>query len=65
VLRGSAARGDGERLGPVGGRTVAEVPLGILHADPDSYRALDPTWTPTLPARGDSFALTDILLPAE
>jgi Animal haem peroxidase len=63
VLREAAVRGEGERLGPVGGRIVAEVLLGILDADPDSYRAVDPSWEPSLPARGDSFALVDILVP--
>jgi hypothetical protein len=64
VLREAAVRGDGERLGPVGGRIVAEVLVGIIEADPGSYLAVDPTWRPTLPARGDSFVLTDILMPA-
>jgi Animal haem peroxidase len=65
VLREAAVRGDGERLGPVGGRIVAEVLLGILDADPESYRTVDPAWRPVLRARGDSFALTDILVPAD
>jgi Animal haem peroxidase len=65
VLRESLARGDGERLGPVGGRIVAEVLLGIIDNDPDSYRAADPDWRPTLPARDGGFALADILVPAE
>jgi len=65
VLREAAVRGDGERLGPVGGRIVAEVLLGILDADPSSYRAMDPAWRPSLPARDGSFALTDILVPVD
>lgn len=60
----SAARGDGERLGPAGGRIVAEVLTGLIDADPESYRALEPGWTPTLPSRGPRFGLTDLLLPA-
>ncbi|MGA8112469.1 MAG: peroxidase family protein, partial [Actinocatenispora sp.] len=59
----SAARADGERLGPAAGRIVAEVLTGLIDADPDSYRAVDPDWTPTLPARGRRFGLTDLLLP--
>jgi hypothetical protein len=63
-LAESASRGGGERLGPCGGRIVAEVLIGILDADPGSYRANAPDWTPTLPARGERFGLTD-LLPAD
>ena len=61
-LAESAALGDGERLGPCGGRIVAEVLIGILDADPDSYRANDPEWTPTLPARDGRFGLSDLLI---
>jgi hypothetical protein len=64
VLRESAAREDGDRLGEVGGRIVAEVLLGIVSADPESFVALDPDWTPTLPSHGERFRLRDILLPA-
>ena len=61
-LAESASRGHGEQLGPGGGRIVAEVLIGILDADPGSYRASEPGWTPTLPARGGHFGLTDLLL---
>jgi hypothetical protein len=59
----SAARGDGERLGPTGGRIVAEVLTGLIGSDPESYRAVEPGWTPTLPSRGAAFGLTDLLVP--
>ena len=62
VLLESAARGDGERLGPVGGRIVAEVLTGLIDADPESYRAVEPRWTPTLPSRGSYFGLADLLV---
>ncbi len=58
----SASHGDGDRLGPAGGRIVAEVLIGIIAADSGSYLANDPHWTPTLPARGQRFDLTDLLL---
>jgi hypothetical protein len=61
----SASLGEGERLGPAGGRIVAEVLIGIIAADSGSYLANEPGWTPTLPARGKRFGLTDLLLPAE
>jgi hypothetical protein len=38
-----------ERLGAVGGRIVAEVLVGILQRDPNSYLYLDPSWKPTPP----------------
>ena len=63
ILREAELRGGGERLGPVGGRLVAEVLIGIIDADPSSYRSLAPDWVPPLPARGERFQLTDMLLP--
>jgi Animal haem peroxidase len=65
VLRESDAHADGERLGPVGGRIVAEVLLGIIDCDPESYRTVEPEWRPRLPARGERFAISDILVPLE
>jgi hypothetical protein len=62
ILREADVRGGGDRLGEVGGRLVAEVLLGLLDADPESYRALEPSWRPTLPARGERFTLLDLLL---
>jgi hypothetical protein len=64
LLREAAVRTDGERLGPVGGRIVAEVLFGIVAADPESFLAVEPDWEPTLPARGARFELVDILAPA-
>jgi hypothetical protein len=64
-LAESASCGGGEQLGPSGGRIVAEVLIGILDADRGSYLANDPGWTPTLPARGKRFGLTDLLLATE
>jgi hypothetical protein len=34
------------RLGPVGGRIVMEVLVGLILADPHSFLSQDPTWTP-------------------
>jgi heme peroxidase len=63
-LAESASLGHGEQLGPSGGRIVAEVLIGILDADRGSYRANQPGWTPTLPAREERFGLTDLLIGA-
>jgi hypothetical protein len=46
VLCEAQARGDGKRLGPVGGRIVAEVLVGLVEGDPASYLRQNPLWTP-------------------
>ena len=52
----------GDRLGPVGGRIVGEVLVGLLDADPESFRVLDPDWRPTLPAADPGrYGLADLL----
>jgi len=53
----------GDQLGPVGGRIVGEVLVGLIDADYESFRSLDPDWTPTLPSRAGTFGLADILVP--
>lgn len=61
VLKEAQLRGGGERLGPVGARIVAEVFVGIVQGDPESYLG-QPDWTPTLPAsRPGTFTMTDLL----
>jgi len=62
ILREASVREGGERLGDVGGRIVAEVLYGVIAGDPESYLALDPDWAPTLPSRGDTFRLIDVLV---
>ncbi len=63
ILLESSSRHDGDRLGEVGGRIVAEVLIGVIAADPESYLANEPGWVPTLAARGERFRLTDLLIP--
>jgi hypothetical protein len=46
------------RLGPVGGRIVAEVFLGLLFGDKSSFLSDDPDWRPT---QGPSYALKDFV----
>ena len=50
VLREADVQQQGDRLGEVGARIVGEVLVGIIDADPESYRAVDRGWSPTLPA---------------
>jgi hypothetical protein len=62
VMRESAVREDGVRLGAVGGRIVAEVLIGLLEADPTAYLVAAPSWRPVLPAAtADDFTIADLL----
>lgn len=62
VLKEAELVEDGLRLGPVGGRLVGEVIVGLLESDPASYLNYDRSWRPTLPSgsRGD-FRMVDFL----
>ncbi len=65
ILKEAEVLHDGDRLGPVGGRIVGEVMVGIIDGDPESFRSVDPGWSPTLPGRRDgAFGLADILAPS-
>jgi hypothetical protein len=62
VLREAEKMANGTRLGPVGGRIVTEVFIGVLEGDRHSYLRQDPEWTPVLPAATPgTFAMTDLL----
>ena len=64
MLREAELLEDGLRLGPVGGRIVGEVIVGLLQTDPDSYLSVEPAWRPTLPTRSrdrDDFRMVDVL----
>jgi hypothetical protein len=62
VLREADVQQQGDRLGQVGGTIVGEVLVGIIDADPESYRAVDPDWRPTLPASSaDAYRIADLL----
>ena len=40
--------------------------MGVIDADPESFRSLDADWTPTLPDwRAGAFGLADILVPVD
>ncbi len=65
VLKEAEHRGEGHQLGPVGGRIVAEVLIGLIRADQGSYLAIDPSWRPTLPRHERELGLADLLVFAE
>ncbi|PSN16092.1 peroxidase [filamentous cyanobacterium CCT1] len=60
ILREADKRADGQSLGPVGGRIVAEVFIGLLQSDELSYLCQEPSWTPTL-GEGGGFKMADLL----
>ncbi len=65
ILKEAELVNAGRFLGPVGGRIVAEVLLGLLDLDPGSYVNVRPRWKPRLPDRngvvtGD-FRMVDFL----
>jgi hypothetical protein len=65
VLREAAVQCEGQTLGPVGGRIVAEVLIGLLQLDDGSFASRRPDWRPTLPTRSGrvtgEFAMVDLL----
>jgi hypothetical protein len=64
ILREAAVRRGGDHLGEVGGRIVAEVLVGIIRTDPESYLTNDPSWQPTLPSHeSGTFKIRDLLIP--
>jgi hypothetical protein len=62
VLKEAEKRAESAHLGPVGGRIVAEVLVGLLAGDPLSYLSVQPNWQPTLPAAAQgTFTLSDLI----
>ena len=62
ILKEAEVMEKGLRLGPVGGRIVGEVFIGLLKADETSYLAAQPRWKPVLPsATRGNFRITDLL----
>ena len=56
-------RGGGERLGPVGATLLAEVFVGLVHGDHQSYLWIKGnSWKPTLPSQvPGEFTMADLL----
>lgn len=62
VLKEAESRTSGETLGPVGGRIVAEVLLGLLKGDSFSFINVEPAWQPFLPAATEGeFTMADLI----
>ncbi len=60
ILREAQVTANGEHLGPVGGRIVAEVLYRLIEGDSLSYLGQDPEWTPTYGSNGN-FTIVDLL----
>ena len=63
ILREAEVQAGGHHLGPVGGRIVGEVILGLLQGDSQSYLSQDPEWSPTYGV-GNTFEMTHLLTKA-
>ena len=62
VLKEAEVINGGHFLGPVGGRIVAEVFIGLMQLDHGAYLAAQRDWTPDL---GSNFKMKDFLTFAE
>lgn len=64
ILREADVMAAGQHLGPVGGRIVGEVFIGLLQSDPASYLNAQPDFRPTVPTRSgvaEDFRMADFL----
>jgi len=61
VLGEADKLGGGQRLGPVGGRIVAEVLGGLVRHDAFSFLRVEPGWRPFLGPRPGTFDMPDLL----
>jgi hypothetical protein len=59
-LREADVMGDARRMGPVGGRIIGEVMIGLIEGDATSYLKQEPDWLPTLGDNGE-FTIADLL----
>jgi hypothetical protein len=63
ILKEAQQRGGGLKLGPVGATIMAEVFVGLVHGDHQSYLWIKgPNWKPTLPSQTPgTFTMADLL----
>ncbi len=61
ILKEAEMRESGERLGPVGSLILAEVFVGLLEGDPESFFRADSPWVPTLGPVPGQFTMADLL----
>lgn len=63
VMKEGFIANGGQTLGPVGGRIVGEVIIGLMQTDRKSWMNTQPSWRPTLPSRfgAGEFRMVDFL----
>jgi hypothetical protein len=62
ILKEAEVVESAKRLGPVGSRILAEVFVGLVQLDSQSYLAQNPAWTPELPgATPGDFTMVDLM----
>ena len=62
ILKEAQVRRTASGSGPVGARIVAEVFVGLVHGDTESFLWRHKNWKPTLPAKkAGTFIMTDLL----
>ncbi len=65
VLKEAEVFSHGRKLGPVGGRIVAEVLIGLIRGDPASFLSVQPMWQPKAgefgAPRDGEFSVADLL----
>src|SRR5947209_1442526 len=65
VLKEAEVFSQGRKLGPVGGRIVAEVIIGLIRGDPSSFMSVQPMWQPKAgefgALRDGEFSVADLL----
>jgi hypothetical protein len=62
ILKEAEVQAQGQHLGEVGSRIIAEVFVGLLQGGPNSFLSAQPYWTPTLPAANPgTFTMADLL----
>lgn len=61
MLKEAELLSNGERLGPLGGRIVAEVIIGMLMGDRQSFLNANPNWRPELVNSKGQFTIVDLL----
>ena len=62
ILKEAEVQADGKHLGALGSRIVAEVFVGLLEGDKNSFLAKKKDWKPTLPsATPGTFTMADLL----
>jgi hypothetical protein len=61
ILAEGEVKAGGKTLGPVGGRIVAEVLIGLLEGDRMSFLRQNPGWEPDLGTKKGKFTIVDLL----